>query len=415
MTENNAAQPVLTDHERNAVYEAWLAVQDGEFRNYSALMEAIESALLSKLRAEGVQAGDERAALTRQDIYDRFQFLEGLVNEQRYKQIAETAIAIYESGAPWSDMAQTIRDLHAELGYVAQYGKRVLPDMCPPATSRDRWMYEQGRLAERASAPVAGGSPIYLDAGHLREVRAGNDMPVSASTEPGHGMVPYYAAPQASTVAGEAVAWMHAEDPARVVSALQKATSERDGGAYASSLRPYTIPLGRLAAPQASKKPHEVAALVNKLRDIANQYHDSQQLRERIAQEIRPLFAPQASEAVRAVETAKGEGDVELCGLPIKHEWASLISDSFAKALRDWAHAYARASVLAESQQHVGDADDAARWRWATTVDENAETLHSIVVCHGGDQQKINERADFYRAALSAQPGAQRTGGSDAE
>ncbi|WP_447988387.1 hypothetical protein [Achromobacter spanius] len=62
MTENNAAQPGLTHDERNAVYEAWLAAQDGEFRNYSALMEAIESALLSKLRAEGGEAGDGRAA-----------------------------------------------------------------------------------------------------------------------------------------------------------------------------------------------------------------------------------------------------------------------------------------------------------------------------------------------------------------
>jgi len=113
-------------------------------------------ALLSKLRAP---VADERAALTRQDIFDRFQFLEGLVTERRYKQIAETAVAIYESGAPWPNMAQTINDLRAELGYLKQYGPRILPDMCPPATSRDRWMYEQGRLsghAALASAPVAG-------------------------------------------------------------------------------------------------------------------------------------------------------------------------------------------------------------------------------------------------------------------
>lgn len=53
-------------------------------------------------------------------------------------------------------------------------------------------------------------------------------------------------------------------------------------------------------APQANQKPHEVADLVNRLRDIAVKHHGSQQLRERIAHEIRPLFAPQASEAVRA-------------------------------------------------------------------------------------------------------------------
>lgn len=52
-----------------------------------------------------------------------------------------------------------------------------------------------------------------------------------------------------------------------------------------------------------------------------------------------------------------------------------------------------------DRQQRAGDA---GRWRWATAIDENAQTLHSIVLCHGGDQQKINERADFYRAALAA-------------
>jgi hypothetical protein len=67
-----------------------------------------------------------------------------------------------------------------------------------------------------------------------------------------------------------------------------------------------------------------------------------------------------------------------------------------------------------QASEAVRDAEDAARWRWATTVDDNAETLHSIMLCHGGDQRKINERADFYRAALSAQPGAQKNGGGDA-
>ncbi|MFY3300203.1 hypothetical protein ACOTEY_00460 [Achromobacter xylosoxidans] len=50
-------------------------------------------------------------------------------------------------------------------------------------------------------------------------------------------------------------------------------------------------------------------------------------------------------------------------------------------------------------QQRAGDAE---RWRWATATDENAQMLYTIVQAYGGDQQKINERADFYRAALSA-------------
>lgn len=59
--------------------------------------------------------------------------------------------------------------------------------------------------------------------------------------------------PASAPVAGEATAWMHEEDQNRVISAQQKAQAERDGGAYASSLRPYSIPLFRYAAPQASE------------------------------------------------------------------------------------------------------------------------------------------------------------------
>ncbi|MDH1299717.1 hypothetical protein [Achromobacter sp. GD03932] len=71
------------------------------------------------------------------------------------------------------------------------------------------------------------------------------------------------------------------------------------------------------------------------------------------------------------------------------------------------------AELQGSASEEVRDAEDAARWRWATASDGNADKLCSIVLCHGGYQNKINERADVYRAALSAQPGAQRTGGSD--
>jgi len=53
----------------------------------------------------------------------------------------------------------------------------------------------------------------------------------------------------ASAEAQQVVAWVHEEDANRVISARQKAQAERDGGAYASSLRPYSIPLARIAAP----------------------------------------------------------------------------------------------------------------------------------------------------------------------
>jgi hypothetical protein len=40
-------------------------------------------------------------------------------------------------------------------------------------------------------------------------------------------------------------AWMHEEDPSRVISAIQKAQALRDGGASASSVKPYCVPLTR--------------------------------------------------------------------------------------------------------------------------------------------------------------------------
>ncbi|MCI1052826.1 hypothetical protein MOQ19_04825 [Stenotrophomonas maltophilia] len=49
---------------------------------------------------------------------------------------------------------------------------------------------------------------------------------------------------------GEPAAWVHEEDPSRVISASQKATALRDQGASGSSVRPYSVP-AYLHAPAA--------------------------------------------------------------------------------------------------------------------------------------------------------------------
>ncbi|OZI21759.1 hypothetical protein CAL18_12610 [Bordetella genomosp. 7] len=54
-------------------------------------------------------------------------------------------------------------------------------------------------LLSRYGRPA--GECFYVDAGHLREVRNGNDMPVSMSTTSHHGMVPLYTA---AVAAGDA-------------------------------------------------------------------------------------------------------------------------------------------------------------------------------------------------------------------
>ena len=47
---------------------------------------------------------------------------------------------------------------------------------------------------------------------------------------------------------------------------------------------------------------HEIAQLVNALRDTAIQYRDTEQLRERIAGLVRPLATPSPAEAKRIVD-----------------------------------------------------------------------------------------------------------------
>jgi hypothetical protein len=72
--QNNDAQPVLTDEELKAIITD-AHQSHGAFKTGYGLSlgRAIESALLSKLRAEGVQAGDEREADdTLTQVYDRF-------------------------------------------------------------------------------------------------------------------------------------------------------------------------------------------------------------------------------------------------------------------------------------------------------------------------------------------------------
>ncbi|MBV2180939.1 MAG: hypothetical protein KUL86_06845 [Castellaniella sp.] len=56
------------------------------------------------------------------------------------------------------------------------------------------------------------------------------------------------------------------------------------------------------------------------------------------------------------------------------------------------------ATYDAAQQPSAQDREDAERYRWATALDDNSETLHSIVLSYGGDQAKINERVDVYRA-----------------
>lgn len=129
-----------------------------------------------------------------------------------------------------------------------------------PEVSDVNRLREAWRAAWRealARRPVADEPPMAKMANALREKarqeRQAYQDRRDQATE--WGPIPAGTEADAAPVAGEAQAWMHENDPTRVISAQQKAQAERDGGAYASSLRPYTIPLSRDAAPQASSAP----------------------------------------------------------------------------------------------------------------------------------------------------------------
>lgn len=65
---------------------------------------------------------------------------------------------------------------------------------------------------------------------------------------------------------GEPAAWVHEEDPERVISARQKATALRDQGASGSSVRPYSVPAYQ-HAPAA-----QAVDLANVIDQIAQQW-----------------------------------------------------------------------------------------------------------------------------------------------
>ncbi len=129
-----------------------------------------------------------------------------------------------------------------------------------------------------------------------------------------------YAAPQPSAQQAEPVAWVHEDDPARVISAVQKGRALKDGGASASSVRPYSVPAYTQQAEQPAKdRAVDEHALASRWNRIAN----STDQRAAFMAEVRALLAaPAAAEApcrfCQAVEEHKvpaGLADVFRAGM----------------------------------------------------------------------------------------------------
>ena len=78
----------------------------------------------------------------------------------------------------------------------------------------------------------------------------------------------------------------------------------------------------------------------------------------------------------------------------LKHDNASML-DSLTKESTARCEAEDALAALTLENQRLHA--EAARYRWSTDTEDNASTLHSILLCHAGDQAKIDARVDEYR------------------
>jgi hypothetical protein len=77
----------------------------------------------------------------------------------------------------------------------------------------------------------------------------------------------------------------------------------------------------------------------------------------------------------------------------LKHDNASMLDSLTKESVARCEAEDALAALTLENQRLRVDAE---RYRWATATEDNASTLHSILLCHAGDQAKIDERVDEY-------------------
>lgn len=190
MTENNATQPLLTDEEimRSAINASdslnitrlhEMGAPSRTIMDDAGLLElgrAIESALLSKLRAEGVQAGDEREALA---------------------WYAEQVVGCRKMGADGDAARQA---LDKDGGQRARAALASAPVKSWPVEQQPDGVITNVDPADMASVPVAGEvKPVAVLRFERGMAGKENEMPrvVSCNWMP-DGDYPVYAAPQAS-------------------------------------------------------------------------------------------------------------------------------------------------------------------------------------------------------------------------
>ncbi|MCM7555409.1 hypothetical protein [Enterobacter kobei] len=167
-------------------------------------------------------------------------------------------------------------------------------------------------LARIALASLEAEAVCVIDQSNLDYLKSGADADVWPASRKEMGDVLLYRTAPPAPAKAEPVAWLwsHRKHPSEV-SLVRPEDDERAEGAHWSGWSCQAL----YAAPPApvSMKDHQIRELVNELRDIAVEYHGTQQLRERIARTIRAAMLQGAEPVTAAYKLPDG-----CCVMPLK-------------------------------------------------------------------------------------------------
>jgi hypothetical protein len=328
MTENNAAQPGLTDDQIDALRVRNDAVKDplaewerGSKRYRRAFARLVESALLSKLRAEGVQAGDERAAcptdvcqagksdgvLCANDECDRANGVRPAGSyTPTHDQPHQTGVGEWCAPGPAADQrrAWLLRFADVDRGDCVYYDEQEARGAFARSEARgwNCYLFEYARRAALASAPVAGeAQPVAW----MMTKRRFHSEPSFTQMDPSgvyeSQYAPLYAAPQAS----EAVRWVVTDD---MRAAVRFAPSSAH---WSERLKEFFGPDAREGINALEKQLREARA------DLDRQKHASEAVRNQALEEaarIADMYRDNVHEHIRALKTqADKDGECKPC------------------------------------------------------------------------------------------------------
>lgn len=143
-----------------------------------------------------------------------------------------------------------------------------------------------------------------------------------------------------------------------------------------------------------------ISVAVELLDQLAGMELDTTERSIKIQDELRAILAqPAEAEGVEVVAWAHPD-------------YCDLITDSQIRAI-EWERlglspvplvrqADQLAALSAVTAERDAAQKDAERYRWVSSGLHEAETLASIVICHGGYAEKVAERVDVYREAAMA-------------